>query len=81
MWLVSDQSDGPSPDWRVGEFNIGDIRWRKLDSDTIIESDWVDKPDLARVEEIGFTDLMRGGGTPACSRVDWIEVYGARRAR
>jgi hypothetical protein len=78
-WLVSDQSDGPSADWRVREFNIADIRWRKLDIETVVENAWSDKPDLSRVEEIGFTDLMRGGGTPACSRVDWIEVYGNKR--
>jgi hypothetical protein len=78
-WLVSDQSDGPSADWRVREFNIADIRWRKLDIETILESRWAEKPDLSHVEEIGFTDLMRGGGTPACSRVDWIEIYGAKR--
>jgi hypothetical protein len=80
-WLVSDQSDGPSTDWRVREFNIGDLRWRKLDIETILESDWVEKPDLSRVDEIGFTDLMRGGGSPASSRVDWIEVYAAKRPR
>ena len=80
-WLVSDQSDGPSADWRVREFNIGDIRWRKLDVETVVEGEWVERPDLGRVEEVGFTDLMRGGGTPACSRVDWIEVYGVRRTR
>jgi hypothetical protein len=78
-WLVSDQSDGPSEDWRVREFNIADLRWRKLDIETIVENAWADKPDLSHVEEIGFTDLMRGGGSPACSRVDWIEVYGAKR--
>jgi len=39
------------------------------------------KPDLGRVDEIGFTDLMRGMlspagmSSPAASRVDWIEVY------
>lgn len=80
-WIVSDQADGPSTDWRVREFNIGDLRWRKLDIETVLEREWVDKPDLSRVDEIGFTDLMRGGGTPACSRVDWIEVYGAKRPR
>jgi hypothetical protein len=32
--------------------------------------------DLSRVDEIGFTDLMPGGGSDACSRLDWIEVYG-----
>src|SRR5262249_9730582 len=30
-WLIANQSDGPSEDWRVREFNISDIRWRRLD--------------------------------------------------
>jgi hypothetical protein len=75
-WLISDIADGPSTDWREFEFNIADIRWRKLDIAQVIESAWADRPDLSKVEEIGFTDLMSGGGTPACSRLDWIEVYG-----
>ena len=80
-WLASDRSDGPSTDWRIREFNVADLRWRKLDIGTVVESEWVDKPDLSRVDEIGFTDLMRGGGSPASSRLDWIEVYGAARPR
>jgi hypothetical protein len=75
-WLVSDLADGPSVDWREYEFNIQDIHWRRLDIGKVVESAWVDKADLARVDEIGFTDLMAGGETPACSRLDWIEVYG-----
>ncbi len=81
LWLVSDQYDGPSTDWRVREFNLGDFRWRRLDIEKILESDWVGNPDLTRVDEIGFTDLMRGGGTPACSRLDWIEVYAGSHPR
>jgi len=74
-WLVSDQSDPPSTDWRIREFNIGDIRWRKLDIEKVVEGRWVESPDLSRVREIGVTDLMRGGRSVACSRLDWIEVY------
>ena len=33
-------------------------------------------PDLTKVDEIGFTDLMNGASSPACTRLDWIEVYG-----
>jgi hypothetical protein len=33
----------------------------------------VSKPDLSKVDEVGWTDLMIGGSTPASSRVDWIE--------
>lgn len=75
-WLVSDAADGPSLDWRQREFNLPDIRWRRLDINTIVEGAWVDRPNLTRVDEIGFTDLMRGGQSIACSRLDWIEVYG-----
>ena len=75
-WLVSDQYDGPSDDWRVREFNFADIRWRRLDIKTIIEGAWEPKPDLTKVDEIGFTDLMTGGQSIACSRIDWIEVDG-----
>lgn len=75
-WLVSDAFDGPSADWREREIPIEDIRWRALDIDKITERNWVADPDLSRVEAVGFTDLMAGGGTPASSRLDWIEVYG-----
>jgi hypothetical protein len=75
-WLVSDAADGPSTDWREREINVADIRWRELDIESIVEKNWVPNPDLSRVEEVGFTDLMAGGGTPASSRLDWIEVYG-----
>jgi len=75
-WLVSGLCDGPSRDWRIVEFNIMDIEWYGLDINTIVETRPVRNPDLSRVDEIGFTDLMTGGGSNACSRLDWIEVYG-----
>ncbi len=75
-WLVSDQFDDGSGDWRVREFNLPDLRWRTLNITRVVEGKWIPAPDLSKVEEIGWTDLMPGGGTPASSRVDWIEVYG-----
>ena len=75
-WLVSDQYAAFSDDWSEKEFRIRDIRWRKLDINRIAEGPWVANPDLTNVTEIGFTDLMAGGGTPASSRLDWIAVYG-----
>ncbi len=74
-WLVSDQADDESTDWRVREFIVADLRWRVLDIKKVSEGKWEPKPDLSKVDEIGWTDLMTGGGTPASSRVDWIEVY------
>lgn len=75
-WLVSDQCDERSGDWRLREFIVSDIQWYKLDMETITEGHPVSDPDLSRVDEIGITDLMTGGKSQACSRLDWIEVYG-----
>lgn len=74
-WLVSDAATGASADWLESEFNLADLHWRRLTINTMIERDWVQAPDLSRVREIGFTDLMTGGESAACSRLDWIEVY------
>jgi hypothetical protein len=75
-WLVSDRADDDATDWRVREFTLADLRWRVLDIATVTEGRWEPAPDLSRVDEIGCTDLMSGGRTPASSRLDWIEVYG-----
>lgn len=76
QWLVSDAYDAVSTDWRVFEMEVSKLRWRELDIARVTEGDWVDSADLTGVEEVGFTDLMPGGASAACSRVDWIEVYG-----
>ena len=75
-WLVGDQADDDSLDWRVREFILADLRWRTLDVLKVVEGGFAKAVDLSRVAEVGVTDLMRGGGTPASSRLDWIEVYG-----
>jgi len=75
-WLVSDQSDASSKDWRTTEFNLQDIKWHRLDIQRVTEIGPAAKPDLSNVEEIGFTDLMPGGLSASCSRIDWIEVDG-----
>jgi hypothetical protein len=80
-WLIGDKTAGLSNDWAQSEFLLGDVRWRTLDITQVVEgreARWVDNPDLSRVEEIGFTDLMRGAGhgSGGGSRVDWIQVTG-----
>jgi hypothetical protein len=80
-WLVSDAVEGASADWRESEIVLQDLRWRALDTKTLVEGKDVERPDLSHVDEIGWTTLMTGGGTPASSRVDWIEVYGRAVAR
>ncbi len=75
-WLISDLYTGPSEDWQISEFNLQDVTWHKLDINRVVEVGPADNPDLSDVEEIGFTDLMPGGQSAACSRLDWIEVDG-----
>ncbi len=75
-WLVSDPVEGACSDWRESELPVQDLRWRQLDIKTLVEGAAVERPDLSRVDEIGWTTLMTGGGTPASSRVDWFEIYG-----
>ncbi len=77
-WLVSEESDPAAADWRVHEFALSGLRWRRLDIEAVTESNWVENADLSRVRAVGFTDLMPGGRSAACSRLDWIEVYGQR---
>ena len=60
----------------MSEFIVSDIQWYALDIESITEGKVVTDPDLSRVDEIGITDLMAGGKSNACSRLDWIEVYG-----
>lgn len=80
-WLVGSQGDDLSKDWRVCEINIMDVNWYVLNIKTVIEVKPATNINLSKVDEIGFTDLMTGGGSDACSRLDWIEVYGKPVAR
>ncbi len=80
-WLVGDHTDGYTADWHESEITLSEIRWRQLDIKTVLTTgngQWIQHPDLTKVDEIGFTDLMPGSGNGAggTTRVDWIEVYG-----
>jgi hypothetical protein len=78
-WLVGDHADAYATDWYWSEFGLADVRWRKFDSAKVIATgEWVPNVDLSKVDEIGFTDLMPGGGhgTSGWSDVADFEVYG-----
>jgi hypothetical protein len=78
-WLVGDHADGSTVDWHENEFSIADVRWRKLNIAKVVTTgDWVNNPDLSKVDEIGFTDLLPGSGhgLGGWSDVAKIEVYG-----
>ena len=85
-FLISDRYAGPAEDWNISEILIADVKWRKLviqPPTRIYEEAKVDTPNLSRIDEIGFTDLMVGGPSffGGTSRVDWIEVHATKVKR
>jgi hypothetical protein len=72
-----------SGDFVVSEVTFDDQRWFQLDPVKVVTLKEVGNPDLSRVDEIGFVDLMPGGGHgfAGCSNVSWIEVYATARKR
>jgi hypothetical protein len=78
-WLVGDHTDASPLDWLVGELSVASLRWLKLDAERLVTTgNFVDKPDLSKVDEVGFVDLMpaSGHGPGGWSDVAQIEVYG-----
>jgi hypothetical protein len=79
-WLVADHADA-SPDWSESEITLSTARWRRLDVEKVVtigDGKWIEHPDLTKVDEIGFAEMMPGSGhsNNGYSDVAWIEVYG-----
>lgn len=96
-YFVSEEGSPESSAWIDREYVLSDLHWRRLlmvdkptnasnrrapraDLTPIIPTS-VASPDLTRVEEVGFTDLMPGGWIPSTSRVKSWAVYGSRVPR
>jgi hypothetical protein len=82
-WLVGDYGEGPaslnSTIFLENEFSIAAVRWLALDITKVVtRGTWVEKPDLSKVDEVGFADLMPGSGHGwgGFINVGKIEVYG-----
>jgi hypothetical protein len=78
-WLVGDRATGSIVDWHEDEFSLSDVRWLRLDIEKVVtKGNFVDKPDLSKVDEVGFADLLPGSGHGPGGWVDvgHIEVYG-----
>ena len=83
-YLVADAAVGTFTDWLNFEFAVGDLRWLTLDPKRVVTTGTlVNAPDLSKVDEIGFADLMPGSGHGAGGWVDvaQIEVYANSAAR
>jgi hypothetical protein len=63
-FLVGDPGTGtPNVSHVDNEVILSSLRWLKLDvPQTVTRGTWVEKPDLSKVDEIGWTQLMPGSG-------------------
>jgi len=90
--LVGDHADASVPMLQEREFALSDVRWIKLDPMRVVTLNpgrgagpananneiWVTNPDLTKVDEVGFADLMpsSGHGTGGYIHLGTIEVFG-----
>ena len=84
--LVGDHTDASVAMFSVREFPLADVRWMKLDPTRVVtlgvngpaNQIWVNNPDLSKVDEVGFVDLMPGSwhGVGGYIHLGTIEVYG-----
>jgi len=85
--LVGDRADASVPMLVTSEFALSGVRWIKLDPMRIVTVNngggspnneiWVPNPDLTKVDEVGFADLMPGSGhgTGGYIHLSTIEVF------
>jgi len=85
--LVGDFAFSSIPMLTESEFSLQGLRWLKLDPDRIVtlgrnpapnNESWVPEPDLSKVDEVGFVDLMPGSGhgTGGYIQIGRIEIFG-----
>jgi hypothetical protein len=96
-WYASEEGSGESSVWMNRDYILADLHWRNLTMEdkptnanparkadpnrAVIVPTSIAAPDLGKVEEIGFSDLMPGGFIPATTRVNSWAVYGKKVPR
>jgi hypothetical protein len=76
--LVGDKGEGSTADWLESNVAISELRWLKIDPERMVTTgNWIANPNLSKIDEIGFVDLMpsSGHGPGGWSDVARIEVY------
>jgi hypothetical protein len=84
--LIGDQAEGSVADYHQYEISFSDCRWLRLDPvrGVTLGGAWVENPDLSKVEEVGYFDVIPGSGVhteglpvekqPAPPAGGWIAV-------
>ena len=65
--------------WLEDEIAFASMKWLRLDPERAVTTgNWIERPDLSRVDEVGFVDLIPGSGhgPGGWSDVAGVEVYG-----
>jgi hypothetical protein len=87
-FYIGDHSEASTTTFLESEFAFAGLRWMKLDADRVVTvgrygpvgeaSNWADPPDLSKVDEVGFADLMPGSGHGSGGYVNFasFEIYG-----
>jgi hypothetical protein len=62
--LIGDQAEGSTADWHPFEISFSEVRWLKLDPQrgVTLGDSWVENPDLSKVDEVGYFDVIPGSG-------------------
>jgi hypothetical protein len=69
--LIGDQAEGSIADWQQSEVSLSEVRWLKLDpARGVTLGNWVQNPDLSKVDEAGFFDVIPGSGV----RIEGVPV-------
>lgn len=75
--LAGSHTDSTEGEYLESEVAFGNQHWFKLDPDKVSTSVEVKNPDLSKVDEIGYVDLMPGGGHGFAGwvNVSVVELY------
>jgi hypothetical protein len=61
--LIGDQAEGSVADYHQYQISFSECRWLRLDPVRgVTLGTWVENPDLSRVEEVGYFDVIPGSG-------------------
>jgi len=87
-FYIGDHAEASTTTFVESEFAFAGVRWMKLDIDRVVTvgrygpvgeaSNWAEPPNLSKVDEVGFADLMPGSGHGSGGYVNVasFEIYG-----